>query len=718
MNNIFFTGTIICSTFFLFSCNSTKETSVQGPGAVIYPETKKVDSVNNYFGTLIKDPYRWMENESDPAVRTWIEEENKVTFDYLDKIPFRNAVKERLTELNDYPKMSTPYRSGKYYFYDKNDGLQNQSVTYYKIGMDGEEKIFIDPNTLSADGTVTSSIAGFSTDRKYAVISQSAAGSDWSAMYVRDLETNTQLEDKIEWTKFSGAAWYQNGFFYSAFDKPDPNETYTAASESQKVYYHNLGTPQSSDKLIYQDKINPRIYNSVQTTHDEKFLFIIQSAGTSGTGILWKYLDDKAGNLKTLFAGYDWEYNILDNEGDMLLVMTNYNAPNYKVVLVDPKNPTPENWKEIIPERKELLESVSTAGGKLFATYLKDVSSVVYQYSRSGKLENEIAMPGLGTVNGFSGEKEDTELYYSYTSFTTPADIYKYDIASGKSSLFKKSEVKFDASQYETKQVFYPSKDGTKIPMFLTYKKGITLDGNNPCFLYSYGGFNIARKPEFNTTNAALLEQGYVYAVANLRGGSEYGEEWHKAGMLDKKQNVFDDFIAAAEYLISEKYTSSNKLAIYGRSNGGLLVGAVMAQRPELFAVALPRVGVMDMLRYHTFTVGWGWAVEFGSSEDESQFNYLIKYSPLHNIKPDTKYPATLITTGDHDDRVVPAHSFKFAVTLQAAQAGDKPVLIRIDVQAGHGGGKPLTKIIDEEADLISFTMWNMGITKFIKSTE
>ncbi|MFZ1825733.1 MAG: prolyl oligopeptidase family serine peptidase, partial [Chitinophagales bacterium] len=533
MNNIFFTGTIICSTFFLFSCNSTKETSVQGPGAVIYPETKKVDSVNNYFGTLIKDPYRWMENESDPAVRTWIEEENKVTFDYLDKIPFRNAVKERLTELNDYPKMSTPYRSGKYYFYDKNDGLQNQSVTYYKIGMDGEEKIFIDPNTLSADGTVTSSIAGFSTDRKYAVISQSAAGSDWSAMYVRDLETNTQLEDKIEWTKFSGAAWYQNGFFYSAFDKPDPNETYTAASESQKVYYHNLGTPQSSDKLIYQDKINPRIYNSVQTTHDEKFLFIIQSAGTSGTGILWKYLDDKAGNLKTLFAGYDWEYNILDNEGDMLLVMTNYNAPNYKVVLVDPKNPTPENWKEIIPERKELLESVSTAGGKLFATYLKDVSSVVYQYSRSGKLENEIAMPGLGTVNGFSGEKEDTELYYSYTSFTTPADIYKYDIASGKSSLFKKSEVKFDASQYETKQVFYPSKDGTKIPMFLTYKKGITLDGNNPCFLYSYGGFNIARKPEFNTTNAALLEQGYVYAVANLRGGSEYGEEWHKAGMLD-----------------------------------------------------------------------------------------------------------------------------------------------------------------------------------------
>ncbi|MBK6730211.1 MAG: S9 family peptidase [Bacteroidetes bacterium] len=701
MNNIFFTGTIICSTFFLFSCNSTKETSVQGPGAVIYPETKKVDSVNNYFGTLIKDPYRWMENESDAAVRTWIDEENKITFDYLDKIPYRNAVKERLTALNDYPKMSTPYRSGKYYFYDKNDGLQNQSATYYKIGMDGEEKLFIDPNTLSTDGTVTSGIAGFSTDRKYAVISQSAAGSDWSAMYVRDLETNTQLEDKIEWTKFSGAAWYQNGFFYSAFDKPDPNETYTAASESQKVYYHNLGTPQSSDKLIYQDKINPRIYNSVQTTQDEKFLFIIQSAGTSGTGILWKYLNDKSGNFKTLFAGYDWEYNILDNAGDMLLVMTNYNAPNYKVVLVDPKNPAPENWKEIIPERNELLESVATAGGKLFATYLKDVTSVVFQFSRTGTLENEIAMPGLGTVNGFSGEKEDTELYYSYTSFTTPADIYKYDIASGKSSLFKKSEVKFDASQYETKQVFYPSKDGTKIPMFLTYKKGITLDGNNPCFLYSYGGFNIARKPEFNTTNAALLEQGYVYAVANLRGGSEYGEEWHKAGMLDKKQNVFDDFIAAAEYLISEKYTSSNKLAIYGRSNGGLLVGAVMVQRPELFAVALPRVGVMDMLRYHTFTVGWGWAVEYGSSEDESQFNYLIKYSPLHNIKSGTKYPATLITTGDHDDRV-----------------GDKPVLIRIDVQAGHGGGKPLTKIIDEEADLISFTMWNMGITKFIKSTE
>ncbi len=706
-------GAIVCTAFLAITCNTSKETAVRGPGPVIYPKTKTVDSVDNYFGTLIKDPYRWLENEGDSAVRQWIEEENAVTFTYLDAIPYRNDVEDRLTALNDYPKMSTPFRAGKYYFVNKNNGLQNQSVTFYSEGIDGEEKIFLDPNTLSDDGTVTSGIAGFSNDRKYAVISQSAAGSDWNVLFVRNLETNTTLEDKIEWTKFSGAAWYKNGFFYSAFDKPIASQTYTAASEGQKVYYHALGTPQSNDKLIYRDAENPRIYNSVQTTQDEKFMFIYQSAGTSGTGILWKYADDKAGNFKTLFEGYDWEYSILDNAGDSLLVMTNYKAPNYKVVLVDPNNPKPENWKEIIPEKAELLENVVLSGGKLFTIYLKNVSAVVYQYTRTGTLEFEVGLPGLGTVSGFYGEKDDTEVYYSFTSFTTPADIYKYDIQTGTSTLYKKSAIQFDASQYETKQVFYSSKDGTKIPMFLTYKKGIALDGSNPCFLYAYGGFNIPRKPEFSTTTAVLLEQGYVYAVANLRGGSEYGEEWHKAGMLDKKQNVFDDFIAAAEYLVAEKYTSANKLAVYGRSNGGLLIGAVMTQRPDLFAVALPRVGVLDMLRYHTFTVGWGWAVEYGSSEVESQFNYLIKYSPLHNVKDGTAYPATLITTGDHDDRVVPAHSFKFAATLQKAQAGNKPVLIRIDVQAGHGGGKPLSKIIAEEADLISFTMWNSGITQF-----
>lgn len=705
---------IIC----IVGCKSEKENDVTGPGVVRYPETKMVDTTDNYFGTLVKDPYRWLEDESDTAVRSWINAQNNVTFDYLSHIPYRNMVKERLTELNDYPKMSAPYRSGKYYFYDKNDGLQNQSVIYYRNGMQGEEKIFLDPNSLSKDGTVTAFIAGFSTDRKYAVISQSAAGSDWNTMYVRDLETNTQLEDKIEWTKFSGAAWDKNGFYYSAFDKPDPNQTYTAESKSQKVFYHALGTQQAMDKLIYADEKNPDTYHGVETTDDGKFIFIYQSAGTSGTGILWKYLNDEKGSFRVLFPGFDWEYAIIDNEGSNLIVMTNYNAPNYKVVLVDPEHPAPENWKDIIPESDALLESVNAAGGKLFATYLRNVTSQVTQFSRNGKQENNITLPGLGTVDGFSGEKDDTELYYSFTSFTTPSDIYKYDIATGKSSLYKKSEIHFDASLYETKQVFYTSKDGTQVPMFITYKKGLELSGNNPCFLYAYGGFNIARKPEFNTTNAAMLEQGFVYAVANLRGGSEYGEEWHRAGMLEKKQTVFDDFIAASEYLIQQKYTSSEKLAVYGRSNGGLLIGAVMTQRPDLFAVALPRVGVLDMLRYHKFTVGWGWAVEYGSSDNPEQFNYLIQYSPLHNIKPGTHYPATLITTGDHDDRVVPAHSFKYAATLQAAQGGDDPVLIRIDVQAGHGSGKPLSKIIDEETDLISFTMWNLGLRHFEKTIK
>lgn len=701
----------IASLIFFSACKNQKnEAATTNSVSIEYPAVKTVDTVDNYFGTLVKDPYRWLENENDTAVAQWVSAQNAVTFGYLENIPYRNQIKNRLTELNNYPKMTTPYRVGKYYFFGKNTGLQNQYVTYFKEGMEGEEKIFLDLNTLSTDGTVSASIAGFSNDKKYATISISKAGSDWNDMYIRELATNKELSDKIEWTKFSGAAWYKDGFFYSAYDKPGDNKTYTGASENCKIYYHKIGTAQSSDKLIYQDKANPRRYFGAQTTQDEKFIFIYESEGTSGSGILWKNLADEKAEFKQLFKGFEWEYSVLDNEGDKLIVLTNYKAPNYKVVLVDPKNPEPENWKELISEKPELLQSVTLAGNKLFSFYLKNVSSRVYQHKRSGEMEREVILPGLGTVSGFYGEKEDTELYYSFVSFTVPADIYKYEIGSGTSSMFKKSEIKFDASKYETIQVFYPSKDGTKIPMFLTYKKGLKLDGNNPCFLYAYGGFNIARIPEFNPANVAMLEQGFVYAVANLRGGSEYGEEWHKAGMLDKKQNVFDDFIAAAEYLIKEKYTSSKKLAVYGRSNGGLLIGAVMTQRPDLFAVALPRVGVLDMLRYHKFTIGWAWAVEYGSAENPEQFEYLLKYSPLHNVKPGTKYPATLITTGDHDDRVVPAHSFKFVSALQAAHTGDNPVLIRVDVQAGHGAGKPLSKVMDEEADVISFTMWNMGI--------
>ncbi|MFN0275113.1 MAG: prolyl oligopeptidase family serine peptidase [Chitinophagales bacterium] len=693
------------------SCKTKGETSeeeVKGPGKVSYPLTKTIDQKDVYFGDTINDGYRWLENEGDTAVRNWIAAQNNVTFGYLDQIPYRNQLKQRLTELANYPKMTTPYRAGTYYFYAKNDGLQNQYVTYYKKGLNGEEKVFYDPNTLSSDGTVTLNIAGFSNDRKYVAINQSKAGSDWNEMHVREVANNSQLADKIEWTKFSGAAWVSDGFYYAAFDKPAEGKTYTAESEHQKIFYHKLGTAQTEDKLIYKDK-NPNIYVGAQTTEDEKFLFIYLSAGTSGTGILWKY-QNEAGDFKTLFGGFDWEYSVLDNEGDKLIVQTNYNAPNYKIVLVDPNNPSFENWQDIVPEQKEILNNVNLAGGKIFASYLKDVTAKVYQYDRSGKMEREINLPGLGTVNGFNGEKDDTEIFYAFTSFTSPSDIYKYNIASGKSEIYKKSEVKFDSDKFESKQVFYPSKDGTKIPMFLVYKKGIKLDGSNPCLLYGYGGFNIPITPSFSTGRIALLEQGYIYAVANIRGGSEYGEDWHKAGMLEKKQNVFDDFIAASEFLISEKYTSSDKLAIQGRSNGGLLVGACMTQRPDLYAVALPGVGVLDMMRYHKFTVGWGWAVEYGSSDNAEQYAYLKKYSPLHNLKPGSKYPATFITTADHDDRVVPAHSFKYASALQAAQAGDAPCLIRIDVQAGHGAGKPLTKIIDEDADWMSFMMWNSGI--------
>lgn len=687
---------------------------VKGPGKVSYPTTATADSASDFFGTRVADPYRWLEAEAneDTAVRAWVTAQNDVTFDYLAAIPYREQIKQRMTEIADYPKMSTPYRSGEFYFYQKNDGLQNQSVTYYRKGLEGEEKVFIDPNSLSADGTVTQSLAGFSNNRKYVAINESAAGSDWATMYVKDVAANTMLQDKIEWTKFSGAAWQGDGFYYSAYDKPD--KTYTGTSENMKVYFHKLGTPQTQDKLIYTDPKNPKYYFGAQTTEDERYLFIYVSPGTSGTEVLWKDLRDAKSKFSVLFKGFEHEYSVLDNDGDDLLVMTNYNAPNYRVVRVDPKNPAPENWKEVIAEQKELLSNVSLAGGKLFAFYLRDVKPVVIQFDRSGNPERQIGLPNNGvggTVSGFFGEKDDDFVFFSFTTFLSPSDIYKYDIRSGAIELYKKADIQFNSNDYVMKQVFYESPDGTKVPMFIVHKKGIKMDGSNPCLLYGYGGFNISVTPGFSISRATLLEQGFVYAVANIRGGGEYGEEWHKAAMFEKKQNVFDDFIAAAEYLIDQKYTSNTKLAIQGRSNGGLLVGACMTQRPDLFAVALPGVGVMDMLRYHKFTVGWGWAVEYGCADSSKEaFDYLYKYSPLHNLKAGTKYPATLVTTADHDDRVVPAHSFKFAAALQSAQAGDAPCLIRIDTKAGHGAGKPLAKQIEEDADWISFTMWNTGI--------
>lgn len=687
---------------------------VTGPGKVVYPVTMTTDSSSDFFGTKVADPYRWLEAEAneDSAVRNWVTDQNKVTFDYLAAIPYREQIKQRMMEIADYPKMSTPYRAGEFYFYQKNDGLQNQSVTYYKKGLNGEEKVFLDPNALSADGTVTQSLAGFSNDRKYVAINESKAGSDWATLYVKDVAANNMLADKIEWTKFSGAAWQGDGFYYSAYDKP--SKTFTGTSENQKIFFHKMGTPQSQDKLIYTDPKHPKYYFSAQTTEDERYLLIYVSPGTSGTEVLWKDLRDPKSKFTTLFEGFDFEYTVLDNDGDDLIVMTNQNAPNYRVVRVDPKNPSPDKWKDIILEQKELLSNVSLAGGKLFAFYLRDVKPVVVQFSRSGDAERQIGLPNNGvggTVAGFAGEKDDTEVFFSFTTFLSPSDIYKYEIKSGKIDMYKKSDVDFDGNQYVMKQEFYTSKDGTKVPMFIVHKKGLKMDGSNPCLLYGYGGFNISITPGFSISRAALLEQGFVIAVANIRGGGEYGEEWHKAAMFEKKQNVFDDFISAAEYLIDKKYTSNTKLAIQGRSNGGLLVGACMTQRPDLFAVALPGVGVMDMLRYHRFTVGWGWAVEYGCADSsKAAFDYLHAYSPLHNIKPGTKYPATMVTTADHDDRVVPAHSFKYAAALQAAQTGDAPCLIRIDTKAGHGAGKPLAKQIEEDADWISFTMWNTGI--------
>ena len=707
--------TLICVT--IMSCkqnNAEPEEDVQGPGKVTYPASLTTEANTDFFGTTVNDPYRWLEAEAneDSAVRGWVTAQNDVTFDYLAKIPYREQLEQRMTELADYPKMSTPYRSGEYYFYTKNDGLQNQSVTFYKKGLNGEEKVFLDPNKISEDGTITQSMSGFSNDRKYVAISESKAGSDWNTMYVKDVAKNEMLQDKLEWTKFSGAAWQGDGFYYSAYDKP--SQTFTGTSENQKIFYHKLGTPQSTDKLIYTDPKNSKYYFGAQTTEDERYLFVYVSPGTSGTEVLWKDLRKTNAPFTKLFPGFDFEYTILDNDDDKLIVMTNHNAPNYKVVSVDPTHPEPENWKVIIAEQKELLSTVSLAGGKLFAFYLRDVKPVIIQFSRTGDAERQIALPnnGIGgTASGFVGERDDDEVFFSFTTFLSPADIYKYNIQSGKVDMYKKSEIQFDASKYTMKQVYYSSKDGTKIPMFVVHKKGMKMDGSNPCLLYGYGGFNISITPSFSISRIAMLEQGFVYAVANIRGGGEYGEEWHKAAMFEKKQNVFDDFIAAGEYLIKEKYTSNTKLAIQGRSNGGLLVGACMTQRPDLFAVALPGVGVMDMLRYHKFTVGWGWAVEYGCADSSKEaFDYLYKYSPLHNIKPGTSYPATMVTTADHDDRVVPGHSFKYAAALQSAQAGDKPVLIRIDTQAGHGAGKPLAKIIEEDAEWISFTIWNVGI--------
>ncbi|MCX8010813.1 MAG: prolyl oligopeptidase family serine peptidase, partial [Ignavibacteria bacterium] len=622
---------------------------------IIYPQTKKVNVVDKYFGKEISDPYRWLEDDNSPEVKNWIEEQNKITFDYLSKIPYRGKIKQRITELMNYPRYSAPFKAGSKYFFYKNDGLQNQSVLYIQDDLKSEPRVFLDPNKFSDDGTISLSGLSASNDGKYVAYSIAKSGSDWNEAFVMEVESQRKLVDHIKWIKFSGMSWYKDGFFYSRYDEPVKGTELTASNEYHKVYYHKIGTNQNQDSLIYEDKAKPKRNFYAYTTDDETFLILGMSEGSSGKNAFYvKNLKTNSDFIKVV-DNFENQYSVIENIGEKLLVITDKNAPNLKLVLIDPLSPQEKNWKEIIPEKKQVMQFATVLGGKIIVSYLKDASSHCYIYSLDGKYEQEIKLPSIGTVGGFAGKKEDEETFYTFTSFTYPPVIYQFNLKTKQSKLFRKTEIKFNFSDYITKQVFYKSKDGTKIPMFIVHKKGIKLNGKNPTLLYAYGGFKASMTPSFSATRLLLLENGGVYAMANLRGGGEYGEEWHKAGMLLNKQNVFDDFISAAEYLIKNKYTSPNKLAIQGGSNGGLLIGAVINQRPELFKVALPAVGVMDMLRYHKFTIGWSWVAEYGSSDDSIHFNNLLKYSPLHNISDKLNYPATLVTTADHDDRVVPA---------------------------------------------------------------
>ena len=706
MKKRLFVLAVVPLVLFLNTCK--KEQGFSQP-ELTYPETKKADVADDYFGTKVPDPYRWFEDLNSEDVKAWVEAENEVTFSYLEQIPFREKIRQRLTELYDYPKYSSPYRAGDHYFFYKNEGLQNQSVIYVQKGLEGEPEVFIDPNELSPDGTVRIYLTGFSEDNRYAAYSRSEAGSDWQEIRIMEIATKKELEDRIHWVKFSGAAWYNDGFFYSGYDKPEKGEELKEQNKYQKIFYHKLGDPQEKDKLVYEDREHPLRYVSADVTEDSRYLILVVSEGTSGNELYYKELGDEEAVFKPLVTGFDYDTYVIDNMGKDFLAYTNIDAPNYRVVKIDPEAPEQNNWSDIIPEKDEVLNSANTAGGYLFCRYLKDAHTQVFQHDLEGNLVREIELPDLGTASGFGGRKEHKSLFYVFTSFTYPPTIFKYQVKDGTSEVFRKTEVPFNPEDYETRQVFYTSKDGTQVPLFIVHKKGIKLNGKNPALLYGYGGFNISLLPGFSATRIFLLENGFIYAQANLRGGGEYGEEWHKAGMLLNKQNVFDDFIAAAEYLINEKYTSQDKLAIAGGSNGGLLVGAAMTQRPDLFAVALPAVGVMDMLRYHKFTVGWGWAVEYGSSDEEEHFKNLYAYSPLHNIKQGVCYPATLVTTADHDDRVVPAHSFKFIATLQEKHACDNPVLIRIETRSGHGSSST-TKMIDELTDEYAFMCFNLGV--------
>ncbi|SDB61258.1 prolyl oligopeptidase [Flavobacteriaceae bacterium MAR_2010_188] len=692
-----------------------KETVMQ------YPETKTVDTVTTYFGTEVKDPYHWLEDDKSEETATWVKNENQVTNGYLEQIPYREELKQRLSDLWNYEKLSAPFIEGDYTYFTKNDGLQNQSVIFrYKTGEDpSTAEMFLDPNSFKEDGTISLGGTEFSDDGSMLAYSISEGGSDWRKVLIMDTASKEIISDTLIDIKFSGTSWYKNdGFYYSSYEKPQGSQL-SAKTDQHRVFYHKLGTPQSQDKLIYGGTAEQKYrYVGARVTEDSKYLVMSLANSTSGGKLYIKDLEKPNSEFIPIIDNEDTETRMIDNIGSKLFLMTNKDAPNQKIVTVDFSNPASENWKDLIPETEDVM-SASTGGGYIFTEYMKDAVSQIKQYDMDGKFVRDIELPGVGNAGGFSGKRDDKTEYYSFTNYNTPSSIYKMNSDTGESELYWKPAIEFNSDDYVSEQVFYTSKDGTKVPMIITHKKGLEMNGKNPTILYGYGGFNISLNPGFSITNAVWMEEGGIYAVPNLRGGGEYGKEWHDAGIKMKKQNVFDDFISAAEYLIDNKYTSKDYLAIRGGSNGGLLVGATMTQRPDLMKVALPAVGVLDMLRYHTFTAGAGWAYDYGTAEDSKEmFDYLKAYSPYHNIKEGVEYPATLITTGDHDDRVVPAHSFKFAAELQKNQTGNNPVLIRIETDAGHGAGTPVSKTIEQYADIFGFTLYNMGFDVLPSKTK
>jgi prolyl oligopeptidase len=701
---------LLCFVFLSLVSDSPAAEPVAG--TLAYPKAKTVEQVDDYHGVKVADPYRWLEDTDSADTHAWVEEENKVTFGYLDQIPYRKVIRERMTKLWNYERFTVPHQQGSRYFYQHNDGLQNQNVLLVADSLNAEPRLLLDPNTLSSDGTVALAGTAVTDDGKLLAYGTAASGSDWEEWHVRDVDTGKDLPDLIKWVKFSGASWSKDGkgFYYSRYDEPK-GTALRDANYFQKLYYHTMGTPQSEDTLIYERPDNKELGFGGSVTDDGHYLVIFVWQGTSQKNRLYyKDLTKPGSEVVKLLDEFDAEYRFIDNDGPVFWIRTDLDAPRGRLIAIDTRHPEKSNWKTLVEQSADKLEDVSAVDNLFLLGYLKDAKTEVRVHDLKGKFLRNVDLPGIGTAAGFEGKRKDKETFYSFTSFISPTTIYRYDPGTGKSSVFKQPKVDFDATQYETRQVFYNSKDGTRIPMFLTYKKGLKLDGQNPTLLYAYGGFDISLTPGFTIPTVVWLEMGGIYAQPNLRGGGEYGEEWHLAGTKAKKQNVFDDFIAAADWLIANKYTSTPKLAIRGGSNGGLLVGAALTQRPDLFGATLPLVGVMDMLRFQKFTIGWAWTSDYGSSDNAEDFKWLYAYSPLHNLKAGTKYPPTMIATADHDDRVVPGHSFKFAATMQADQAGPAPVLIRIETKAGHGAGKPISKIIDQTADEWSFVAYNLGM--------